>query len=385
MQTGAPTNNSWLGITSSADGQQLIAAGNAIFISTNYGLTWIEATEAPTNGNWGGVACSASGTILAGADFYSGIWLSHDSGASWNIQNLPTSGGWSAVAMSKDGNLIIAARVFAEAAGSFPPPPGLIYTSSDSGSTWLTNSLPAQNWWCTASSADGCVIVAAAHIYNFTYSKFGYSLSTLPGPFFTSTNYGSTWFTNNTPLEMWSLINCSADGRQWLAGTTTGLIYCSTNYGVVWNSNSPAFETNSCNGVSVSADGTKWLAAYSDGKIFFSTNQGVVWIEETSPTGNWVDITMSADENRWAGIGGNNIYTTYSTPNPNLNLGHNTNSAILSWTIPSTNFVLQQSSDLSTTNWSVVTNPPVLNLTNLQDQVTLPAPAASGFYRLKTP
>ena len=51
MQTGAPTNNSWLGITSSADGQQLIAAGNAIFISTNYGLTWdIPYGLMPTNG-----------------------------------------------------------------------------------------------------------------------------------------------------------------------------------------------------------------------------------------------------------------------------------------------------------------------------------------------
>jgi len=32
-----------------------------------------------------------------------------------------------------------------------------------------------------------------------------------------------------------------------------------------------------------------------------------------------------------------------------------------------------------------VTNPPVLNLTNLQNQVTLPPSGNSGFYRLKTP
>jgi hypothetical protein len=32
-----------------------------------------------------------------------------------------------------------------------------------------------------------------------------------------------------------------------------------------------------------------------------------------------------------------------------------------------------------------VTNPPVLNLTNLQNQVTLPLSGGSGFYRLKTP
>jgi len=34
---------------------------------------------------------------------------------------------------------------------------------------------------------------------------------------------------------------------------------------------------------------------------------------------------------------------------------------------------------------SQIANPPVLNLTNLQNQVTLPMNNGSGFYRLKTP
>jgi hypothetical protein len=55
----------------------------------------------------------------------------------------------------------------------------------------------------------------------------------------------------------------------------------------------------------------------------------------------------------------------------------------VSWIIPSTNFVLQQSSDLA--SWTDVTNPPVLNLTNLQNEVVLSPTGSSGFYRLKTP
>jgi len=55
----------------------------------------------------------------------------------------------------------------------------------------------------------------------------------------------------------------------------------------------------------------------------------------------------------------------------------------LAWTVPSTNFGLQQSADL--TSWADVTNPPVLNLTNLQNQVTLAPSNSSRFYRLKTP
>jgi len=58
---------------------------------------------------------------------------------------------------------------------------------------------------------------------------------------------------------------------------------------------------------------------------------------------------------------------------------------MLGWTVPSTNFVLQQSSNLNSTSWSVVTNLPVPNLTNLQNQVTLTSPVGTGFYRLKIP
>ena len=44
---------------------------------------------------------------------------------------------------------------------------------------------------------------------------------------------------------------------------------------------------------------------------------------------------------------------------------------------------MQQSSDLG--GWTDMTNPPVLNLTNLQNQVILSPPSGSVFYRPKTP
>ncbi len=63
------------------------------------------------------------------------------------------------------------------------------------------------------------------------------------------------------------------------------------------------------------------------------------------------------------------------------NYGHVT----LSWTIPSTNFALQQNSDLNTTNWITVTKAPKFNLTNLQNQVTISLSPSNTFYRLATP
>jgi len=55
----------------------------------------------------------------------------------------------------------------------------------------------------------------------------------------------------------------------------------------------------------------------------------------------------------------------------------------LSWTIPSLVFTLQEKSDLTTANWTDVTNTPSLNLTNLQYQVILARTAERNFYRLK--
>jgi hypothetical protein len=50
--------------------------------------------------------------------------------------------------------------------------------------------------------------------------------------------------------------------------------------------------------------------------------------------------------------------------------------------VPSTNFVLQQNPDLTAIGWENLTNTPVLNLTNLQNEVILSPSNSSGFFRL---
>jgi hypothetical protein len=57
---------------------------------------------------------------------------------------------------------------------------------------------------------------------------------------------------------------------------------------------------------------------------------------------------------------------------------------LLSWIIPSQSFVPQQTADLITPNWTDVTNTPVLNLTNLQNQVVVPLLMSNQFFRLKS-
>jgi len=69
-------------------------------------------------------------------------------------------------------------------------------------------------------------------------------------------------------------------------------------------------------------------------------------------------------------------------PTPRLNIAPTNSNLKLSWIVPSTNFVLQQSLDLS--SWTNVTDAPALNLTNLQDEVIQSPTNGSGFYRLES-
>ena len=78
------------------------------------------------------------------------------------------------------------------------------------------------------------------------------------------------------------------------------------------------------------------------------------------------------------------IFSQTTVP-PQLNLSASTAGAnlTLSWIVPSTNFIVQQSTDLG--SWTNLSATPVLNLTNLQNQICLPLASSTAFYRLTTP
>jgi len=55
----------------------------------------------------------------------------------------------------------------------------------------------------------------------------------------------------------------------------------------------------------------------------------------------------------------------------------------LSWLVPSTRFVLQQNSNVGSTNWVEEPTSPTLDYTNLHQRVTLTPSLGSSYYRLK--
>jgi hypothetical protein len=67
-----------------------------------------------------------------------------------------------------------------------------------------------------------------------------------------------------------------------------------------------------------------------------------------------------------------------------LNLTPSDSSFVISWIVPSMPFVLQENLDLTTTNWTDVITTPILNLTNLHHEVSVPLSSTNRFYRLQS-
>jgi len=357
VQAEAPESMS--SIACSADASKLVAAGcSPVYISTNSGISWVQTTS-PSPMFY--VASSADGNKLAAIG--SVLCTSSDSGKTWTVQsNAQSVYNWYSIASSADGTRL--------AASGFN---GFIYTSTNSGITWVTNNVPRHNWHSIVSSADGRKLAAV----------IGHNDS---GSIYVSTNSGAAWAQTGSPSADWYAVASSADGNRLIAAASLGNVYTSTNGGVSWMSNSlPSAEWCS---VASSADGNALLAATDRGVLYASTNTGTVWMSTNSPY-PYFGSAASADGKKLIAMGttGNqgDLYTLQFTPTPHLNLKTSSSNLAFSWTVPSTKFVVQQNSDLSTTNWVTLTNVPVLNLTNLQHEVIMSPVGGSGYYRLVTP
>lgn len=362
-QTGAP-NKGWSSVASSADGTKLVACDPTSsvehgYFTTNSGKAWV------TNSVFIGFAASAAdGSKWVGTGSDRGDFVSTNSCITWQPVAISDSGPL--VGISADAG-IIAESSFAYTSTNFGvnwqikfgmpsgkpffPANGSkwmtfnskgLYISTDRGTTWITNSVPSTNILTVALSAKGNKIVAIEERYIQGLLA--------PSPVYTSTNSGISWLKTTAPSNAWADVASSADGNKLVA--------------VAGPLQAPY--------------------SASKGGIYTSTNGGIDWVSNNIPVNNWSAVASSADGCKLvATIGGGGIYTSYSIPTPQLNLTTSPSNLTCCWTIPSTNFILQQSSDL--VGWSDVTNVPTLNFTNLQNQVTLPASSSYLFFRLKTP
>src|ERR1035437_5585126 len=148
----------------------------------------------------------------------SGLFFAVNSGSAqtWTVTSAPLT-NWTAIASSADGTKLVATVAYYN---GFPNDLGLIYTSTNSGATWILRKQINEFLISVVSSSDGQKI--------FALDQYG-GLSA-------STNSGSTWKVTTGPGGFWRSLVCSADGTRLAAlGSSSGdRIYTSTNSGTSW-------------------------------------------------------------------------------------------------------------------------------------------------------
>jgi hypothetical protein len=264
------------------------------------------------------------------------LLVSTDSGTAWTWvgPDVPVEVVLNRVACSANGRKLALGE---EILGG-PPAAAVVEFFTDTGTNLVSDGFMAgilpsgfAHWAALASSADGTKVSAL-----LDYP----SPSGCPGQLWYTWDSGVTSMTNCLPASTWTALACSADGTA--------------------------------------------LAAVAAGDaIYISTNSGATWAPTTVPSGNWSSVASCADGTRLVAVAdGGGIYAWQAAPRPALNITPSGNDVVVSWVVPSMNFVLQQSPEVASRNWTDVTTSPVLNLANLKNEVRVPAPAGPTFYRL---
>ena len=265
-------------------------AGNILGLTASTNITWT-AHPSGNNQNWQSVASSSDGTKLVAAVNGGLIWTSTDSGSTWTARG--STQNWQAVSSSSDGTKLVAVVNG-----------GLIWTSMDSGATWTSRGGAGnQMWFSVASSADGTKFFAGGNTFACI-----------------SADSGTNW-TQCATNVCWQSVASSSDGTRLFAADNGGSIYLSTNAGANWSSSSIHYGGGQFTmyKVAASSDGTKLVAAgfyYNNGYngiyIYRSTNSGLSWsVVTNSPALVWQAVASSSDGTRLVAVAsGGQVWTS---------------------------------------------------------------------------
>lgn len=153
------------GIDLSYDGKYQTIVSENIYISSDYGVTWINASD-PVDGfqdrNWQGVSMSSDGKYQTAIDSGGDVYRSNNYGLNWEMvtHNIMMDKEWISVSLSATGQY----QTILESHGS-------IYTSNDYGGTWSIVADPTlanKEWRSVSTSSDAlyqCAVEYNGQIY----------------------------------------------------------------------------------------------------------------------------------------------------------------------------------------------------------------------------
>ena len=207
------------------------------------------------------LAVAGNGSDLIAGTFGGGVFLSKDSGATWdNRNNGLTSTFVVSLAVVPDG--AGGSNFFAATNG------GGVFLSSNNGASWtaINNGFPNTfvHVLAATSGASGTVLFAGVD----------------QGGAYLSTNNGANWNAVNTGLPVGaSIFTLLSNGTNVFAGIDNGCVFRSSNNGSNWTE-----ADSGLSGATVSmltfrpnGNGTDLFAAMRSGGVFHSTNDGTNW------------------------------------------------------------------------------------------------------------
>jgi photosystem II stability/assembly factor-like uncharacterized protein len=254
--------------------------GGYMWKSTDSGETWVSLSS--YGNQWTCIRMSSDTTkIIACGTYFGYIYLSTDSGSTFNQLTTDQSRNWTSIAVSADFTKITATAQS-----------DTIYYSKNSGATWTSGLyLPGGvDWRSIVSDPTGKNLTVVANNYIIWFSR----------------NYGANWYYYLTPgSQIWSSpgLSISPDGSVLIAGTFQNGLYISNNGGLDWRV-APIFPNNGNNvtitSTFISADNSfiaicvYWINTPTH--IWTSPDSGYTWVEQTdSPSSQWADIAGSAN------------------------------------------------------------------------------------------
>jgi hypothetical protein len=257
-----------LAMSSAGDIVYAAAQGGGIFKSTNFGETWTLAFSNDTN-YWGSIACNSAGTIVVAGTIKptissnepGQIWVSSDSGATWDLTNARTIGtSWVTIASDSSGTHFAAASAYTTG----------IWLSSDGGLSWsVSEGSPDDIGWSQVTSD----------------STGQYLFLAGDGNIFNSSDFGQTWSSmlpTNTSRLVYS-VTTNSSGNMVIAGVLDTLYLYTAESG--WSSSL----SGNVKAVVAAVDNPQNMVAVTTTGLWTSTSYGALWSAASYNTSEALD------------------------------------------------------------------------------------------------
>ncbi len=249
-------------------------ASGGIYLSADSGTTWEPIIQGLPDTTYV-YALAVSGTNVFAGTWQHGVYISIDSGKNWKAVNTGLPINAEVISLATMGTNIFAGT---EDSG--------VYRSTNNGSSWASSGLFGEH--VPALAVTDTILFAAS------------------GGVYLTTNYGNSWTRQGTVSDVISL---AVRGTNIFAGSDISGSFLSTDGGISWSNISeglsggvPEVEVN-CFAVS----GTNIFAS-ANGLVFLTTND-TNWIGVGSASmNNAVDVFAVSSTNLFAGTAGNGVW-----------------------------------------------------------------------------